>query len=94
MNNADFWNSVNHIVQEGFTSEGLQKLDFYAEQFIGRQLVYKRFSPIEQYGCATGGATHVVATLLSGAEVAANSFIPGVSDFQRSCQCGKKQTER
>ena len=33
MNNADFWASVRAIVTEGFTPEGLCKLDYYAEQF-------------------------------------------------------------
>ena len=32
MNNADFWASVHTIIAEGFTSEGLLKLDSYAEQ--------------------------------------------------------------
>ena len=31
MNNADFWASVRTIIAEGFTSEGLLKLDSYAE---------------------------------------------------------------
>ena len=31
MNNADFWASVRQIVAEGFTPEGLLKLDSYAE---------------------------------------------------------------
>lgn len=34
MNNADFWASVRSIIAEGFTPEGLLKLDCYAEQFI------------------------------------------------------------
>jgi hypothetical protein len=33
MNNADFWASVRSIIAEGFTPEGLLKLDSYAEQF-------------------------------------------------------------
>ena len=33
MNNADFWASVRAIIAEGFTPEGLLKLDSYAEQF-------------------------------------------------------------
>ena len=49
MNNADFWASVHTIIAEGFTSEGLQKLDSYAEQFISGRLVYQRFSPQEQH---------------------------------------------
>lgn len=94
INNADFWASVNLIIEEGFTPEGLQKLDCYAEQFISRELVYERFSPYEQHGCATGGTTHVIATLLTGAEVEADTFASGVSDFKRICQRGKKQAER
>ena len=47
MNNADFWASVRQIVAEGFTPEGLLKLDNYAEQFISGKLVYQRFSPQE-----------------------------------------------
>ena len=34
MNNADFWESINGIVADGFTPEGLQKLDHYAELLI------------------------------------------------------------
>ena len=68
-NNADFWTSIESIINDGFTSEGLQKLDRYAEQFISRELVYKRFSPLEQYGCSAGGTTHVIATLLAGAKL-------------------------
>ena len=68
MNNADFWTSVHTIIAEGFTSEGLLKLDSYAEQFISGRLVYQRFSPQEQHGCAAGGATNVIASLLAGAE--------------------------
>jgi len=45
MNNADFWASVRSIIAEGFTSEGLLKLDGYAAQFISGKLVYQRFSP-------------------------------------------------
>ena len=69
MNNADFWASVRSIIAEGFTPEGLLKLDRYGEDFISRRLVYQRFSPPEQHGCATGGATNVIASLLAGAKV-------------------------
>ena len=55
MNNADFWASVRAIIAEGFTPEGLHKLDSYAEQFISGRLVYQRFSPREQHGCTAGG---------------------------------------
>ena len=49
MNNKDFWDSVNVIIVVGFTPEGLQKLDEYAEQFVTGRLVYQRFSPAEQH---------------------------------------------
>ena len=81
--NADFWTSIAHIIEKGFIADGLQQLDRYAELFISEKLVYKRFSPLEQYGCAAGGTTHVIATLLAGAEVDADTFAPGISDFKR-----------
>ena len=94
INNADFWASVKRIIDEGFTPEGLHKLDHYAEKFISRELVYKRFSPIEQHGCTAGGTTHVIATLLAGAEIEPDTFTSGISDFQRMLQRGEKQAER
>ena len=95
MNNQDFWHSIFAIIDEGFTAEGLSKLEPYAEQFITQRLVYKRFSPAEQYGNAAGGTTHVIATLLAGAETAADSdAAPDVGDFKRGLQRGAKQAER
>ena len=92
MNNKDFWDSVNAIIAEGFTPEGLQKLDEYAEQFVTGRLVYQRFSPAEQHGCAAGGPAHVVASLLAGAETHANRIAAqDVGGFQRELQQGKKQ---
>ena len=94
MNNADFWDSVRAIVADGFTPEGLQKLDHYAELFINGRLVYKRFSPFEQHGCAAGGTTHVIATLVAGAEADANRA--AASDgggFQKEVQRGAQQAE-
>ena len=91
MNSKEFWNSINAIIADGFTPEGLQKLDYYAELFINGRLVYKRFSPFEQHGCAAGGATHVIASLLAGADVAANSGIQEGLDFKGECQRGKAQ---
>ena len=94
MTNADFWNQINSIIKDGFSSEGLQKLDHYAELFINGRLVYKRFSPAEQYGCAEGGATNVIASLLAGAEIAANNgTAPYGNDFKREVECGTKQAE-
>ena len=92
MNNADFWASVRTIIAEGFTPEGLLKLDGYAEQFISGKLVYQRFSPQEQHGCATGGATNVIASLLAGAETGTDSEDQGtLSDYQRERQLGAQQ---
>ena len=94
INNADFWTSIASIINDGFTSEGLQKLERYAEQFISREIVYKRFSPLEQYGCAAGGTTHVIATLLAGAKTDADTLTSGISDFKRMCKRGAEQAER
>ena len=91
MNNKDFWESIQAITAEGFTPEGLQKLDHYAELFINGRLVYQRFSPFEQHGCATGGATHVIASLLAGADVAANKGLSKPLTFQEESQRGKAQ---
>ncbi len=92
MNNAGFWKSIDGIIAEGFTPEGLQKLDHYAELFINGRLVYKRFSPFEQHGCSAGGATHVIASLLAGAENQADREIArGVNDFKRELQQGAQQ---
>ena len=92
MNNADFWASVRSIIAEGFTPEGLLKLDRYGEDFISRRLVYQRFSPPEQHGCATGGATNVIASLLAGAEVGTDSGRQAsFNDFQSERQCAAQQ---
>ena len=92
MNNADFWASIKAIIAEDFTPEGLQKLDHYAELFINGRLVYQRFSPFEQHGCAAGGATHVVASLLAGAETAADrDAAPDGNDFKREVKRGAQQ---
>ena len=87
MNNADFWASVRSIIAEGFTPEGLLKLDSYAEQFISGRLVYQRFSPREQHGCAAGGTTNVIASLLAGAEDCADTnAAETLSEFERERQ--------
>ena len=92
MNNADFWASVRTIIAEGFTPEGLLKLDSYAEQFISGKLVYQRFSPQEQHGCAAGGTTNVIASLLAGAEAGTDPQDQGTfSDYQRECQLRAQQ---
>ncbi|MBR1668889.1 MAG: hypothetical protein IJ693_11525 [Bacteroidaceae bacterium] len=83
MNNADFWASIRTIIAEGFTPEGLHKLEEYAEDFISGRLVYQRFSPHEQHGCTTGGATNVIASLLAGAETGTDSTTsPTLRDYE------------
>ena len=91
MNNTDFWESINTIVTDGFTPEGLQKLDHYAELFINGRLVYQRFSPFEQHGCAAGGPTHVIASLLAGADVTTNSRLSKELSFKEERERGKTQ---
>jgi hypothetical protein len=92
MNNADFWASVRAIIAEGFTPEGLLKLDSYAEQFISGRLVYQRFSPREQHGCTAGGEANVIASLLAGAEDCPDSDVAEtLSEFKRERQRGAKQ---
>ena len=92
MNTADFWNDIKVIIANGFDAEGLQKLDYYAELFVRRKFVYKRFSPKEQYGCAKGGSTNVIATLLAGAKSQADPNVEGdVGSFKGQCQLGAQQ---
>ena len=87
MNNSDFWASIRTIIAEGFTPEGLQKLNYYAEQFISGRLVYQRFSPREQHGCAAGGETNVIASLLAGAEDCPGTDVEEtLSEFEREHQ--------
>lgn len=94
MTNHDFWMSISDIINEGFTSEGLAKLDDYAEQFSTGKILYKRFSPSEQYGCCQGGRIHVIASLLTGAEVSANQLIAPEGSFKREQQLAKIQETR
>ena len=91
MNSADFWTSVRNIIDDGFTSEGLQQLDYYAELFIRGRLIYKRFSPQEQHGCSKGGAVHVIASLLAGAENCPDSELEGREEFKRELKYAEKQ---
>ena len=92
MNNSDFGASIRTIIAEGFTPEGLQKLNYYAEQFISGRLVYQRFSPREQHGCTAGGEANVIASILAGAEDRADSDAPqDVCEFERERQQGAKQ---
>lgn len=91
MDNKDFWDSINSIIKVGFSTESLAILESYAEQFISKRLVYKRFSSSEQHGCATGGVTHVIASLLAGADVETNCRFSGELSFKEECKRGKAQ---
>jgi hypothetical protein len=91
MNNKDFWNEISSIIDEGFTDKGLTKLEHYAELFINQRLVYKRFSSFEQHGCTTGGGAHVIATLLAGANFAADSGISKPLTVKEERQRAKEQ---
>ena len=58
MTNHDFWMSISDIINEGFTSEGLAKLDDYAEQFSTGKILYKRFSGSPVKVCGLGIDLH------------------------------------
>ena len=62
-----------------------------AEQFFNKQLLFKRYSPSEQHGCATGGSFHVVAFILAGAEAPTNQLTAPEGSFKRDCQRAEAQ---
>jgi hypothetical protein len=93
MNSSEFWQSIKRIAADGFTKSGLLKIDDYAEQFIRHQILFKRFSSNEQYGCSKGGRTHVIAFLLAGAEVATNQKYFSCNDFKSQCEFATQQIE-
>ena len=91
MTNKDFWQSISTIINNGFDKDGIIKLEDYAEQFFNKQLLFKRYSPSEQHGCATGGSFHVVASILAGAETPANQLTAPEGSFKRDCQRAEAQ---
>lgn len=91
MTNKEFWKSISTIINNGFDKDGIIKLEDYAEQFFNKQLLFKRYSPSEQHGCATGGSFHVVASILAGAETPTNKFIAPEGSFKRDCQRAEAQ---
>ena len=62
-----------------------------AAQFFNKQLLFKRYSPSEQHGCAMGGSLHVVASILSGAETPTNQLTAPEGSFKRDCQRAEAQ---
>ena len=91
--NAEFWSRVNEIISSGFNEDGLDELERYGELFSRGRLLFKRFSPQEQSGCAAGGSTHVVATILAGTKTPSDCQSEGVSDLIRGLQCAKIQED-
>lgn len=91
MTNKEFWESISIIINNGFDKDGIIKLEDYAEQFFNKQLLFKRYSPSEQHGCATGGSFHVVASILAGAETPTNQLTAPKGSFKRDCQRAEAQ---
>lgn len=91
LTNSDFWDSIQSIINDGFNPKGLAKLEEYADKFINGQLLFKRFSPQEQRGCAEGGSSHVIASILAGAENPADTDSEGISSFKRIIQQAARQ---
>ena len=86
MGSYDFWTSISAIIRNGFDVEGLKKLEEYAKQFINGQLLFKRYTEDEQFGCAVGGSLHVIASILAGAETPANQLTAPEHSFKREQQ--------
>ena len=91
MTNSDFWDSIQSIIKNGFNPEGLAKLEEYADKFINGKLLFKRFSPQEQHGCAEGGSSHVIASILAGAENPADTVSDEIRGFKRTLQQAARQ---
>ena len=94
MTNSEFWKHIDTIIAQGFNADGLKQLEQYAELFISGRLVYKRFSPLEQHGCAAGGSNHVIASLLAGAGIDPSSLTAPEGSFQRERECAETQATR
>ncbi len=91
MTNHEFWTSIYAIINNGFDKDGILKLEDYAEQFISKQLLFKRYTPSEQHGCTAGGSFHVIASILAGAETPANKLTAAKGSFKRECQRAEAQ---
>ena len=88
------WHNIRNIIDDDFSNEGLTQLEEYGRLFDERKILYKRFSPQEQHGCSEGGGTHVIASLLAGAEVATSGIIEeSLTDFKTELQLAKKQID-
>lgn len=93
MDNESFWRSIHEIIDNGFSEEDIEKLENYGELFCNGRLLFKRFSPQEQHGCAAGGTTHVIASILAGAEAPADCFPKEITGFKRELEYAAYQTK-
>ncbi len=93
MNSREFWASISSIIHDGFDQGGIITLEQYAIQFVNKQLLFKRYTPFEQHGCAAGGGFHVVASILAGAETPADKVVAPTGSFERECQRAEAQQE-
>ena len=91
MDSKVFWSSISDIIHKGFNIEGTQKLEDYAKRFITRQILFKRYTEDEQFGCAAGGSLHVIASILAGAEDYSNQLTATEYCFKREQQRAKTQ---
>ena len=88
------WIEIKKIIDNGFDDEGLAKLEYYGRLYDERKIVYKRFSPQEQHGCSAGGGSHVIASLLAGAESATSGVSEeSLTDFKTESQLAEKQID-
>lgn len=91
MINLEFWKSISHIINNGFTIEGTKQLEQYAQQFITGRLLFTRYTADEQLGCAAGGTIHVIASILAGAETPADQLTAPEGSFKREQQRAETQ---
>lgn len=91
MTNIEFWKSISHIIDYGFTTEGTKQLEQYAQQFISGRLLFTRYTVDEQLGCAAGGTIHVIASILAGAETPADQLTAPEGSFKREQQRAEAQ---
>ena len=86
MGNYEFWTSISAIIRNGFDGEGLKKLEEYAKQFINGQLLFKRYTEDEQFGCAVGDTLQVIASIRAGGETPANQLTAPEHSFKTEQQ--------
>lgn len=91
MTNQEFWISINAIIHDGFTDNGLKILTDYVQAFNSRRLLFSRYSANEQRGCTDGGTLHVVATILAAAETPTDQLSAPEGSFKRERERAEAQ---